>query len=952
VSVWPGAPVGGLLEREGELARFDRVFNRVAAGLGAVVVVQGAAGIGKSELLAAVGAGAQARGFGLLSARGSEFETEIAFGVARQLFEPMLRAASPVERRRLLDGVARVGARALGVEAGEPPADRFAAIHGLFWLCANRAERGPLVVAVDDVQWTDDPSLASLGYLARRAGDLALGLVLGLRSGDPGGDRGELEAVVSDRGVERITLGPLGAAAVGAILRAQLDEEADEPFCAACNELTGGNPLLLRELLAGAREEGLAARDENVPVLHLIAPAAVGTSVLARLGRLGGEAVALARAVAVLGAGAEVALAARLADLDPAAAELAADRLAAAQILAPVRPLEFFHPLLAAAVREDIAPGALRIAHRRAAELTNREGDGSLARVAAHLFASGPANDPWVVQRLRDAAHDALERGAPEIAADYLRRALAEPPTDAERAMILVMLGTAEWRAGQPDAIAHLEQALAAAGDDLGTLIGASTVLALAYNVTDRAERAVEVLEQALAAVGDTNAALALTVEAGIVLVGLVNERTAPAALRRAEGLRGRLRTMADPPVHVLVMLTSYAARMNRAAEARELAERAVACEPYPPPLEICNVLIIALTFVECYEALQRLCEDLLAAARRRGGIQETIGFSASRASASCDRGALADAEADARWALERAEGVRRMHAVSEVIRVLVERDALDAAEHELEQLVDPCASRSSEVVRFLGARGRLRGAQGRLKEALDDFLECGQRCAPLGLSTLSAVPWRAEAALIHAALGNVGEARRLAREQLELARAFGRPRTLGISLRACGLIEGGAAGLEVLGEAVKTLERSQSPLELARALSDYGGALRRAGRRVQARTELERALDLAHHCGARRIANQARAELIAGGAKPRRDAITGRDALTASELRVARLAAEGLTNREIAQALFITTKTAKGHLSHVYRKLEITRRGQLANALTGFLDDDVEDLSATAAIS
>ena len=158
--------------------------------------------------------------------------------------------------------------------------------------------------------------------------------------------------------------------------------------------------------------------------------------------------------------------------------------------------------------------------------------------------------------------------------------------------------------------------------------------------------------------------------------------------------------------------------------------------------------------------------------------------------------------------------------------------------------------------------------------------------------------------------------------------------------------------GLELLAEAVTTLERSQSPLELARALTDHGAALRRAGRRVQARTELERALDLAHRLGARRIANQARAELIAAGAKPRRDAITGRDALTAGELRVARLAAEGLTNREIAQALFITAKTAKGHLGHVYRKLEITRRGQLASALTGFLDDDVEDLSATAAIS
>ena len=500
---------------------------------------------------------------------------------------------------------------------------------------------------------------------------------------------------------------------------------------------------------------------------------------------------------------------------------------------------------------------------------------------------------------------------------------------------MLLLLGTAEWRAGQPDAIAHLEQALAAAGDDHRTLIAASSALAPAYNITDQAERAVEVLKRALAAVGESDARLALTGEAAIAMVGMANERTAPTALRRAQTLHGRFGTVADPPAHLLVMSASYAARGNRAAEAQELAERALACEPYPPPMEICNVLIFVLRLVECYDTLQRLCEDLLAAARRRGAMQELVGISLFRASAWCDCGALADAEADARWALERADGVHQIHAVSEVIRVLVERDELDEAERVLEQCVDPLASHSIRVVPFLIARGRLRAAQGRLPEALDDFLECGQRCEPLGLCTPSALPWRGEAALAHAALGSKEEARRLAGEQLELARAFGRPRTLGISLRAGGLIQGGAAGLELLGEAVKTLERSQSPLELARALSDYGAALRRAGRRVQARTELERALDVAHHCGARRIANQARAELIAAGAKPRRDAITGRDALTAGELRVARLAAEGLTNREIAQALFITTKTAKGHLSHVYRKLEITRRGQLANALT-----------------
>ena len=396
-------------------------------------------------------------------------------------------------------------------------------------------------------------------------------------------------------------------------------------------------------------------------------------------------------------------------------------------------------------------------------------------------------------------------------------------------------------------------------------------------------------------------------------------------------------------------MLAYYATRTNRAADAQELAERALACQPSPPPLEISAVLIVTFTIIECYDALQRLCDDLLAVARRHGAIQMTIAILVSRASASCDRGALADAEADARWGLERTETIHRVHAVSDVIRVLTERDALDQAENELERYGDPRASRSDEVVRFLIARGRLRGAQGRLREALNDFLECGQRCAPLGREMLSAVPWRSEAALIYAGLGNSGEAHGLAAEQLGLARAFGRSRTLGISLRASGLVERGERGLELLGEAVGTLERSESPVEVARALADYGAALRRAGRRVQARAELERALDLAHHCGARRIAKQARAELIAAGAKPRRDAITGRDALTAGELRVARLAAGGLTNRQIAQALFITTHTAKAHLSRIYRKLEIARRDQLEQALTGTMAETSEQLGAAA---
>jgi DNA-binding CsgD family transcriptional regulator len=250
----------------------------------------------------------------------------------------------------------------------------------------------------------------------------------------------------------------------------------------------------------------------------------------------------------------------------------------------------------------------------------------------------------------------------------------------------------------------------------------------------------------------------------------------------------------------------------------------------------------------------------------------------------------------------------------------------------------------------YLTARGRLRAAQGRNEEALADFLASGQRCERLGV--ILGWPWRSEAAIAHALLGHAQEARRLARAEVAVARRFGRPRLLGAALRSQGLVEGGDRGLALLSEAVTVLERSRARVELARALTDYGAALRRAGQRGQARAPLERGLDLAYHCGARRIAGRARAELAAAGAKPRRDAITGRDALTASELRVARLAAEGLTNREIAQALFITGRTAKVHLNRVYRKLEITRRDQLANALTSPLDETHERPGAAAAIS
>jgi DNA-binding NarL/FixJ family response regulator len=195
--------------------------------------------------------------------------------------------------------------------------------------------------------------------------------------------------------------------------------------------------------------------------------------------------------------------------------------------------------------------------------------------------------------------------------------------------------------------------------------------------------------------------------------------------------------------------------------------------------------------------------------------------------------------------------------------------------------------------------------------------------------------PWRSLTGLALARLGREEEARALIGEELALARRYGAPRALGNALLAAAEIASATERLDLLREAVAVLEDSPARVMRARALGELGGALRRAGQRVEAREPLRRGLELATRCGAHAVAARAREELVATGARPRRAALSGPEALTPSELRVVDLAAKGASNRDIAQSLFVSLRTVEAHLTRAYQKLGIASRSELAEGLS-----------------
>jgi DNA-binding CsgD family transcriptional regulator len=828
-----------LLEREEERAAIAAALK----GPGGCVLISGPAGIGKSALLDEARASAPAR---VLSARGSELERAFTFGGVQQLFG---RVPVPSE------GAAAHAAAAFSV-GGEPD---HAVVHGLYWLTAGL---GPLTIVVDDAHWLDRQTLRWLAYMVNRVDDLPLALIMAAGNDAP------------DELLTRIAL----HASTRLLTPEPLTETAVATLAAAVHQATGGIPFYVHAVLA-------EKSDVPRPVIDSIA---------VRLDRLPAACTALARAMAVAGAGGTIA--ARLAGLDVRGAVEAAEALAAADIL---RGDDFAHPLVQQAVYAAIGAGQRSELHAAAARLVSGP-----ERVAAQVMAAGPGGGVWAAQALRTAATAAWARGAPDVAATLLRRAAEEELPRDELVPLLRDLARALVAVEGPGGFPALREALALAPPEQReaiTLELGRALFAQGY-FTDAAT----VFEQGTGA--EAKAELATVAVLDLTLV------------RRFGGLDAIAAAVPDIAVSAWI-------EVARTPPASQGADRVTLPQAQPSSLGAALVALMAAGRLEQADAAWTGVAD----SARASGALETLRLAvALRATVRVRQGQIAEAEADLReliaWVgeLELAYGEVRMAmpwVIAPLVDVLLERGEVEEAQHWV--ALTGLESDWPEVFGFsflLDSLARLRLAQGRVTEALVLARDCGRRQRAWGIRNPGFLAWGSTLAAALHATGRTEEALDACDEQADLARRFGVAREHGMALLALGRITGEP---DTLRAAVDVLAPSPARLEYARALTALGD-----------RDSLRAALELAERRGATVLAAQARDLLVAAGARPRRAALTGAAALTAAQERVARLAARGLGDREIAERLFVTEKTVEGHLGAAYRKLGIGSRSQLEAAL------------------
>jgi len=645
----------------------------------------------------------------------------------------------------------------------------------------------------------------------------------------------------------------------------------------------------------------------------------------------------VAQAVAILGDGAALPTVAQLAGLSPTDAADAAR----AEILRTEPPLSFVHPLIRDAVYHGLTSAERDLRHAAAAALL-RDLHAPPERVAAQLLHTSTVTEPWAIALLREAGRSAPHAGAADSAVAYLRRAL--DAAGDERAPLLLELGTAEALTNGPAAATHLRQAYGELAEPRARA-EAAALLGRTLMFTGSPDQAAAIARQTAADLPDELADQRLALLAFECMTvyfgtGDLDRLRVLREVRATAGEQLARRRLAGPGAHMLAAMAAWDATCTdgTASQCADLALAALEATTLvtADPALMPYAALVSLVLADRPEASE-LFDLVVSLTHTRGSVVAASSMHLWSGYAVLQRGDLVGAEdllrmAERELALWGQSVAAVLHSRCYLAEVLYERGERAQAFAMLDALgtVDPGHNTTGW---WLYLRARLLTAMDRPEQAL---VAVDELMSPRVASTLPARLWaRSLKAKALDRLGRRDEAIELAAQEVEQMRRFGAASALGRSLRILGMLRRGA-GLEALTEAVAVLENSTARLEHAKALATLGAVLRRAQRPAEAREPLRRALDLATACGAGRLAEQVRAELVAAGSRPRRDAASGVAALTPGERRVAALAAAGRSNRDIAQELFVTPKTVEVHLSNAYRKLAIRSRAELEGVLAG----------------
>lgn len=913
----------------------DVALTSSTQGQGRFVILYGRSGIGRSTLLAAGIRQAKQHGIATLSAFGSELERGYGFGIVRQLLEARIAGLTAAERRSLLNHAGPASAAALGIgpwnEAS--PGTGFDQLESVYRLVTRLSAGAPLLVAVDDLQWCDRPSLDFLCFLGHRAGQLPVTIIGAWRRGEPHVKAGRLQALAAMPQTSFLNLAPLGREGVRTVL---LNETGSSPGDAAVDAVlrqTGGEPFLVKELADGIRLRGISVSRAAGDAIEHVTPESVRRNVVARLGRHSEVVQRLARVVAVLGDG-SMSQVGVLAGLDPDVARSAVDALVRAGLFRDDSTVAYAQPILQRAVYDTLSSLERAELHRAAAMLLC----GSTPiepvhahRAAVHLLGCEATADPRFVDALCAAAGRSVEGGSFDDACRFYGRALAEAEGTAARQSVLLRLAQVELASRDfRSAAAHAAESLetvSSPSERAGSALVRAEALACASDWAGAVTQLASVVDSF--AEFDSDVSLDLRASAAVVRAcaggSLSCGPSSRRALERLAGTTVAERKMLAALAHELTISSDSAAE-----RVRDVCTRVLAGDGRMDG----NLFGDAADYLACRAALLADGDELVEQSlnnRADGPIPGVV-----RSELLIVRGDLVEADETARRAFCSLENLSPSPLRDRVRRSLlvvlavaaVERGRLEEADAALARLVDGGGDNEKSVEALL-VRMVVRLAQGApdLAAAIEAERADDAIVAPAGCI-------HAWAALTHRAAGNDARALALATEHLERARTWAGPSVLGRALIVRGTQDKGREQLRFLEAAVALLEQSPSMLERARAALEYGAALRRSGRRGESREHLVRGADLAQRCGADVLASRARTELVATGARPRRAAFTGVDALTVAERRVALLAAAGMTKRQIARELTVSMKTVSGQLSAVYLKLDVHDRDALAAAM------------------